>query len=155
MPPKVNSPRLASVLETAGPKIDSFTTTLDAISEDIRMMEQWILKSGIRFEMKVLCNTGGPFLIDAEDATDVWLSHSGLSWSCADDGKTWRIHFEENLASKDNNMPTLRRRPLIETPVPVRLQIETALANLIKEIADCIPSERVYGASPSLVELES
>jgi len=49
--PKVSSNLLAQALETVGPKITGFTSTLDGISADILTVEKLLLESGVRFEV--------------------------------------------------------------------------------------------------------
>jgi hypothetical protein len=84
---KVNSDLLAQAVETAGPKISGYTSTLDALSADIRTVEKWLLDSGVRFEVS-----------EAVEEHSNWSgnSRSYLVWSGGKDGKTWRIYYRDD-----------------------------------------------------------
>jgi hypothetical protein len=138
MTPKVNSPMLAEVLETVGPKISDFTSTLDAISDDIKAIEKWLLESGVRFEIEVPFGEYYGSLAEGPGVT--------LLWSGGDDEKTWRIYSCEKNGAWDGRaweVTSRELRPLIETPVRVRLEAVEPLTRLVREIALRIPSERV------------
>jgi len=144
--PKVNSDLLAQALETAGPKITGLTSTLDGISADIRMVEKWLLESGFRFEVSEL--------IEEEDVSG--FSRHELAWYGAEDGKKWRLYYrhswevrqaEEAIWWWDNGRD---ERPLIETPVAVRLKSVEPLSRLIKAIAARIPERMTLPRQLSL-----
>ncbi|HLI79274.1 MAG TPA: hypothetical protein VKV03_04795 [Candidatus Binataceae bacterium] len=143
--PKVNSPLLSKILETAGPRISQFTATLDAISHDILMIEKLLLESGIRYEAAV------PFLRSAyEDGTFPDGPAAALMWFGGEDGKTWRIYFVGKTSIWDSDAHEWREkreerevRPLIETTVRIRLAADEPLSRLVAEVAEPIPQERI------------
>ncbi len=142
MVPKINSPLLSEVLESVGPKIISFTQTLDAISDDIRACEKLLQESGFRIETEVS--------FDRDDR--LTEEKVALMWSGGDDGKTWRIYFSQRNGHWDESehswIETGREvRPLIETPVRVRLGAIEPLGRLFREIDSLIPSERIMPPS--------
>jgi hypothetical protein len=147
----VNSDLLAQALETAGPKITGLTSTLDGISADIRMVEKWLLESAVRFEVSEL--------IEEEDVDG--SSRHELVWYGGKDGKTWRLYYrhswsirrvdESPYADPQPWWDTGRdERPLIETPVAVRLKSDEPLSRLIKAIAARIPERMTLPRQLSL-----
>jgi hypothetical protein len=139
--PNVNSDLLTQALETAGPKISGLTSTLDAISADIRTIEKWLLESGVRFEV-------------SEIIEDVDGSRHELLWYGGKEGKTWRLYYRHSWSIRrvDENpyadpqpwWDTGRdERPLIETPVAIRLKSNEPLSRLVAGIAARIPERMV------------
>ncbi len=143
--PKINSDLLAQALETAGPKINTLTSTLDGISADIRAVERWLLESGVRFEVSELIEK------ESDPGGEGYgYNHRYLVWYGGKDGKTWRIYYRDNwefLNSQEDGDGELyqwmstgcNERPLIETEVAVRLKSVGPLARLVSAIASRIP----------------
>jgi len=84
--PKVNCDLLAQALETAGAKINTLTSTLDGMSADIRMVEKWLLETGVRFEVSELIEKESD-----HDGSNDWY----LVWYGGKDGKTWQIYYRD------------------------------------------------------------
>jgi hypothetical protein len=127
--PKVNSAALAQAVEAAGPKISGFTSTLDDLSQDIRKLERMLLESGFRLRVAVRFPDN---------------SHAGVEWN--DHNQKWRIYywaweFFGMSLGPDNEFveQAFDRRPLIETPIEIRLRAVEPLAQLIREIGSRIP----------------
>lgn len=143
--PKVNSDLLTQALETAGPRINTLTSTLDGISADIRAVERWLLESGVRFEVSEF--------IEKESCPDDDAhgdSYRYLVWYGGESGKTWRIYYRvkwEIHRTKQVGYDDWQQwwdigqdeRPLIETQVAVRLKCVDPLARLVNAIAARIP----------------
>src|SRR5215469_8335030 len=88
---KVNSELLTEALEAAGPKINNFTSTLDAISADIRTLEKWLLQSGVRLEISELIEKESD-----PDGRGYGYNDRYLVWYGGKDSKTWRIYYRDN-----------------------------------------------------------
>lgn len=141
--PKVNSELLAQALESAGPKITGFTSTLDGISADIRAIERWLLESGVRFEISEVVGK------EIDPSGCGYIRY--LVWYGGKDGKSWRIYYRDTWGIPGEEVDrhgelfqlTIRvssdERPLIETPVAIRLQSVDPLARLVSAIASRIP----------------
>lgn len=154
--PQVNSDLLAQALETAGPKINMLTSTLDGISADIRAVERWLLEVGVRFEVSEF--------IEKESCPDdvgCGESYRYLVWYGGESEKSWRIYYRDKWAihrtERDNNDELYQwmdagqdERPLIETQISVRLKCDGPLARLVSAVAARIPERRLVPYQLSL-----
>jgi hypothetical protein len=154
--PDVSDPALKAALESAGPAIEDYHTNLDAISRDIKSVEEYLSRSGIRVPIKVRVYGSGFAIASDEPFNSNWFSgeiyedDDYLEWSPISEGSDrWRImhhqvrHFgsmeiHDGIAleepSLDGRSEELAFTPLIETPVAVRLRVHRGLANLVEEI---------------------
>jgi hypothetical protein len=154
---KVNSASLAHALDAAASRVKRFTETLDAISDDIKTVEKWLQQSGARVEVEVAYYDNG-YYIDGDDGMSPTTAMDlgtfpvrgetrKITWGPSPDGKTWRIMHHEFqhrgwFDEGDVNWTkteTVDVRPLIETPMAIRLALGDALAKLVEEIACKIP----------------
>lgn len=126
--PSFHSTDLCVALEQAAPRIEAFVATLDQVSEDIKLLEEYLDKSGVRVPATVEVGLG---------AGEPGVSER-LSWSCVEDTRRWRIMYERRIGTG-----TPDRRPLIEAPAETRLDAYLALPDLLKAVA-----ERVTVAKP-------
>lgn len=110
-----------------------------------------MLESGVRIEVEVpLGQTFSPETLPRD--VPVSRSDETVAWGATDDGKTWRILYRNylqegtyisgqvsNPAWLENN--PIEHRPLIETPVAIRLKAAAAgvLGELVKQITAQIP----------------
>jgi hypothetical protein len=53
--PEVSNTELRATLEQVGEHIENYTANLDEMSKDIKLIEQYLVDSGIRLEASVLC----------------------------------------------------------------------------------------------------
>jgi hypothetical protein len=163
--PKVHSKSLATLLETVGQKVEQFTATLDQVSADIRAVEKWLQASGIRVRVEHVYRTEEDADEEAVKAylkaldypgaeepepVPAWRHTYALAWAPESENNEWRIlHISrrsEGTSPGDqwSEPHVVASRPLIETPVPVRLGIGHALERLIEEIASMVPDD-AYG----------
>jgi hypothetical protein len=154
--PKVNSPSLAHALESFGGRVEQFTETLDAISEDIKSVEKWLQGSGVRVEVEIVYRDKEYVTDPAPNGADIGGPYRGrrdifaLAWGPVTEGRTWRllhcqrVHFgtwEEGDWAWDESGPELvDARPVIETPAAIRLGLGDALAKLVEEIGAKVPA---------------
>jgi hypothetical protein len=157
--PKVNSPSLAYALDSFGGKVENFTATLDAISEDIRSIEKWLLESGVRVEVETVYRNSE--YVDDPAAAGSGIDIAGpfhgrrdisaLAWAPSDEGKPWRLLHRQTVHEGTweegdwwwNETPlSVDSRPLIETPAATRLGLGDALAKLVEEIGSKVPAYR-------------
>jgi hypothetical protein len=145
--PKPNSPSLAHTLSTVGARVEQFTQTLDAISEDIKSIEKWLQDSGVRIQVEVEYSWTIPSGLSGE-VTRVESTVRSLAWAPSSEGKVWRIQWIEYVDHgfwDGQEVHRLERqakahRPLIETPAAIRLSLDETLARLVEEIASQIPA---------------
>jgi hypothetical protein len=158
--PKVSDPKLKSALDRVGPEIENYHANLDAISNDIKSIEQYLTASGVRMAARVRIGGTNGALTDGD--IDVMGNYSGgiyedaesIEWAPVNgDDDRWRLmwvlvrnHGElelcENIAiaGPTYNGPSerLERKPLIETSVAVRLRAHKHLAALVEEVGKMV-----------------
>jgi hypothetical protein len=157
--PKVNSPSLAQTLKSIGSRVEGYTETLDAISEDIKSVERWLKDSGVRLEVEIVyrnresvTDPAASVGVGSIDIAGPWRGRrdtAAVAWGPTDSGNAWRLlHrvragegiWEEGEWCWDNPEPELLdARPLIETTAQIRLGLGDALEKLVKAIASVIP----------------
>jgi hypothetical protein len=158
--PEVSDGALRAALDRVGPHIENYNATLDAISKDIKAVEQYLLSSGVRLNayVEIGRNKGFP---EGEgwDGSDnysgpIYCDVENIEWAPSDDsGERWRIMyakfrwhgemeiyerivFHESTFNGPNE--TLEWKPLIETPVAIRLQGHKHLAELVTNVGKLV-----------------
>lgn len=152
--PDVRSTGLTHTLKTVAPKIKQFTATLDQISQDIKALERWLTDCGVRVEVEVDFPEDPPiesaegFPPKGPQPIPVRITFRKIAWAPTPDGKSWRIQLREYSQEGDFGedygnsweQPQLAQcRPLIETPVAVRIKCIPGLSTLLERIAAQIP----------------
>jgi len=114
---------LDELVQRCTPSFQNFQTNLDQTSTDIKNLEKWLQSSGICFYTSV----------QIEGGYIAWSNQTG----------DWRLVLE-GLPEEEYGEPICK--PLIETPVKVRLAARRHLVTLVSQIASLVP--------PNPVELE-
>jgi hypothetical protein len=157
--PQVSDPALQAALDEAGPNIENYHANLDGVSSDIKSVEQYLASSGVRMQAEVRLPGKG---IELEDEMDVLENYSGRIWQdeetirWAVDPKNpdrWRVIWTcrrkwgelelcENVAiagpTFNGPVEPLDEKPLLETPVAVRIRAHKQLGKLVCEVGKSV-----------------
>jgi hypothetical protein len=159
--PTFSDPELQKTLEHVAPRIDTFQASLDALSEDIKSLEKYLDASSVRMEFARIFD-GSSVITDEPE--DVMGNYSGgihqdsesVEWAADKTSGRWRLLYKrerahgelelcENIAicGPTFNGPTevLELKPLIETPLTVRLRARKVLPMLLEDVAVAFPME--------------
>ncbi|HWB15892.1 MAG TPA: hypothetical protein VG538_05745 [Vicinamibacterales bacterium] len=172
--PKVSDPALQTAIDEAGPNIENYYTNLDGVSADIKSVEQYLTSSGIRIPAEVHLPGKG---IELEGEIDVLENYSGRIWQDEEaiqwtaDPKNidrWRLLWTKRrkwgelelcervaIAGPTFNGPVepLEDKPLLETPVDVRLRAHKQLGELIRVVSKSVeiqPHETSWAESDDI-----
>ena len=140
---------------TVANRVERFTETLDAISEDIKAVEKWLQDSGVRVEAELIYHDSAYVTDPAPSGIDIGgpfrgrRDTSALAWGPVAEGRAWRLFYRERVqrgtweegdwAWDESGPELIDARPLIETPASTRLSLGDSLAKLVEEIASKIP----------------
>jgi hypothetical protein len=132
--PEFLSPSLSEAFERCKPTLDRFTVSLDAMSHDIKLLEESLSARGIRVHFSGDLKTH--IFGEGCDAS--------LSWAEDAQSKRWRL-----ILRKSWNHPDCpdEVRPLIECPASDRMAVYPTLATWLEML-----TEKVY--VPDLVQHE-
>jgi hypothetical protein len=112
--PQFNDSTLRKALDEVGPVIESFTERLDKLSSDIKQLEGFFERSGVRIHVEVSLGNSSEFLVWEKGEPD-----------------RWRIMYRRDSQSFDDETHC----PLIEAPVDIRLRARKRLPELLKQVA--------------------
>lgn len=156
--PEVGDPSLRAALAEVGPHIENYQQNLDTISRDIKAVEQYLSSSGVR--VSAFVNLGYSEMLPDGEKEDVMGNYSGpvlrdverLEWGPIDGGDRWRLNYfkfrrfgEMELVEKIAIFKTyqgdallIERKPLIETPVEIRIRCHKELSALVRAVAKAV-----------------
>ncbi len=113
--PSFHDGALRRTLDEVGGTIESFAERLDKLSADIKQLEAYLDRSGVRVRVAVF--------VDGRNRESV-------SWERAEPDR-WRVTYTEMQADELG-----LACPLIEAPVDVRLRCRRILPDLLRAVAE-------------------
>ncbi len=139
-----NSPELQKAFEHIEPILTQHKTQLDQVSSDIKEVERFIRGCGVHFPLRFLCRERSK-VIDEDPfhhQKKEMLYRDYLCWDKSKDGQFRLLYeVEEQLSIVDNGtsgvepMQVIKRRPLIEAKVKVRLELYPELPRFLEAMA--------------------
>jgi hypothetical protein len=154
--PEVSDPNLRAALNRVGSHIENYSENLDRISNDIRAVEQYLTASGIRLTARVLVSrnderTDRELYDDETYSGGIIRREAHVEWAPGDDGR-WRVlHVISQTAGFVSivegclisgpgfyDPEDVESKPLIETPVEVRLPAHKHLGELVEALGTLV-----------------
>lgn len=153
--PAVSDPALQEALSAVGPNIENYHQNLDAVSNDIRNIERYLVDSGIRLSACIRIGGSGARTVEPIDVLqnysgEIYEDDEYLEWGLVSEQENkWRVLWRKTrchgelelcegiaIAGPTFNGPSevLDCRPLIETTVAIRLAAHKHLAALVREV---------------------
>ena len=119
MPLKLRNRQWQSALDAAEPHLKAFQAKLDAMSNDIRVLEKYLMETGFRIDVRVTVS-----------GADSDLEMIGWAGSSSDAWRIWYMSQTEDPGQMDQ----WEWKPLIETPAATRWRVAEAVPRLLIQI---------------------
>ena len=120
---KFNNPALQDAVSEVGDKLAGFNDRLDAISADIKQLENWLQSTGFCISFDVLASSETGY-------------NEFIRWQ--ECGKSWRIMYDCVMRDFVGGIEYRDFKPLIETKAEIRLRCMQALPEFVKEAAELL-----------------
>lgn len=149
--PKFNDPALQKTLESSAQVLEGFQSNLTALSEDIKNLEAYLDQTNVRLVASVQIWSSGTL---GDGGSSIHEDEEYLEWAESEGGR-WRVlyHLVRRFGDIDGDgytlgpawedSKTVERKPLIETPVEVRLRAAKKLTPLLEALANKAVVERI------------
>jgi hypothetical protein len=154
-PATFHDPRLQAAIDEVGADIQGLAAGLDRISEDIRRLESLLQRAQIPFAVEHRFETGSleptePLFSMENYGGEATRTDEFVSWARVEPSGRWRLMYRREKLTftlqivegmlLEEPVPigepeTEEHRPIIETPVQIRLRAHRALADLVRTIA--------------------